>query len=126
MFEAQFNRVQCEPWCSATIQHGFLTERAEILFVAADRMPRFRHVNADLVRAAGFESALDQRVTANKFNRANVCDGSLTLIRFGDAPSLAVTTITDQPRLDGLFGNLTLHDGDVRAFDGVLAKLFDK
>lgn len=117
MFESQFSGVQRESWCSAAIDDLLLAERATIIFVAADRMSRLRQVNANLMRTTGFESAFDERMAADKFDRTNVRDGLLALIGIGNAASFSVAAIASEKRFDRLLGDLTRHDGQVRAVD---------
>ena len=126
MFEAQFSGVQRESWCSAAIDDQLLAERAAIVFVAADRMPRLGKMNANLMRATSFESAFNEREAADQFDWSNVRDCLLALIGIGNAASFSVAAIASEKRFNCLLADFTEHDRQIRAVDRVLAKLLDK
>ena len=65
-------------------------------------MAVFGQVNANLVRAAGFQATFDERVVAQPLDGPNVRDRRLAHVgQVGAAPA-AVAAIADQPAFDGL------------------------
>ena len=88
--------MQSETRCAAAINDRLLAKRPAIVFVTADGMPCLGKMNADLVRAAGFESAFSQSVAVDEFDGADVRDRILTLFRIRHAPPFAIAAITSE------------------------------
>ena len=100
MLKAEFSGVQRESGYTAAINDQLLAERSAIIFVAADRMSRLGQMNANLMRASGFESAFNEREAADQFDWSNVCDCLLALIGIGNAAPFPIAAIASEKRFD--------------------------
>ena len=63
VLEAEFGGVEGQPRGAAFVLEHLAVGPLRVHLVAADRVAGFREVNADLVRAARFQPAREQRVT---------------------------------------------------------------
>ena len=86
-------------------------------------MTVFGQMNANLVRAAGFQAAFDERVVAQAVDGPHVRDRRLARVGQVGAAAAAVTAIANQPAFDGLGGHDALRDGQVAAANTMHAKL---
>ena len=69
--------------------------RFAIDFVASHGVAEFRNVDANLVSSTRLQSALNERVADQEFNRLDVRDGNLTACRRLCAAALSVAAIED-------------------------------
>src|SRR6187431_3117799 len=74
MFETKLGRVQGKSRRSAPVLEHFSIGLFHIHLVAADRMPAFRQVDADLMGAAGLEPAGEDRVPRQSLGDFDVGD----------------------------------------------------
>ncbi len=96
MDEAQFGGVQGEAGCTAFVGAYVSFHIAVIHFLAADRVAELGEMNANLVRATGFQSTRNQRVTRKPFGCFDVSDRCFSGPRRLAAAAASVATITHQ------------------------------
>ena len=73
MFEFQLASVQRQTGGIAAVFDHRPIQQTAVNAVSTDRMPLLGQVNPNLMRAAGFKLALDQRAFAQRFQHPNVC-----------------------------------------------------
>lgn len=131
MVDPETGRVQClslEPLkglnqgrACALRQAGAAT----INGVADQGVSDVRHVDADLMRASGFELNLDQRVGGEPLVNAVMRDGFLAIVSYGKA--LAITAVTSDGKIHGAAARQgTLDQCKVFTVDGMCLKLLDQ
>jgi len=90
---------------------------ADIYFLTANHVTSLAEMDANLMRAAGFQSTGDYRVAiGDGANRLHMRDGVLRLRGLGSKrmrTTQAVATVTDEPTFDLAGFHLSQHDGDV-------------
>ena len=77
MFETQVGRVQSHSSNPAAVDDWRLSKRAAILDVAADRVPKFRELDTDLVGSSGFKPAFHFAESPYRSQGFKVGDGLL-------------------------------------------------
>ena len=118
MIEAERRRMQHGAVGAAGIGAGPAFERPIIDAFAAQRGALFAQVNANLMRAARFQPAFDQREPRHFLKDAHMRYGKLArLIRIAAAPAIA--PIGDEIRLDASFLGLAAHQSQVGALDAM-------
>src|SRR5439155_20610963 len=80
-------------------------------------------VNAHLMRASGFKTALHQRELAERFDHANMSHGMLALARSRAAAAAAVAAIRHQVRLNPLVARVPAPERQVGPFNRMRAEL---
>lgn len=90
---------------------------------AAQRSARFAQVDAHLVSATSIETTLDEGVTSEFFEQANMRDRSFSLLGFGRAATTSITAIANQVRLNSSGHRGAADDCQIAPFDCVRAKL---
>ncbi len=93
-----------------------------VLWIAAERMALFGEVNSDLMRSAGFQPALNERVIAKCFQREDVRYGRFAAFRVGCASAPAVAAVVRDQRLDPLRDRMTKNDCVISALEVVRAE----
>ena len=88
--------MQGESRTATGIFHQRFAEGTAILDVAADGMSEFREVDADLVRAASFQSTFQFAAVTNPPQELDMCDCRLANARVRRAASQSITSITNQ------------------------------
>ena len=126
MDEAQLGGVQCQSRSATDIFDSFCSERLVVFQVAADHAPFLCEMDANLVRAAGFQSAFDLAVIAELFHPPHVSYRSLADFAVQDATPASVTAVTNQIRDDRPVLRAAVNNGPVDPVNGVFAKLAHK
>ena len=80
-------------------------------------------MDADLVCAAGFQPALDERVRAQVFKHADIRDGAFAGTGSCRAAASCVAAVVDQAGFDALRLGPTANDGEVATFNCMRPKL---
>ena len=80
MNECQLGSVKSLPRRAAGVFVRRLSGCVRVELFAAQRMTNFREMNANLMRAAGFEAAFEDGLVAEVFERADVGDGAAGVI----------------------------------------------
>lgn len=104
MFESQFGSMECEPSDFAAVGDRRLTKRASIFEVAADRVAKFRQMDANLVGPTSFKATLEFAETSDSTQRSKVRHRSLACVfigsvlggRVGGASSQTVASVTNE------------------------------
>jgi hypothetical protein len=86
-------------------------------------MIHFSKVNANLIRASGFESAFELRVIADRSDGCQMSDRSLTVSVVGANASKPITAVSNQPISDGLSFHFAGDDAEITPQCGVGSKL---
>src|SRR5262245_21684610 len=102
MLEAQVGGVQGQARRPAAVRQWFAVDGSIVHALAADRRARLAKMDTDLVRAAGFEPALDQREVAQFLQDMDVRNGPLPSAALGGASTPAIAAIGNQTGLDPL------------------------
>jgi hypothetical protein len=92
MLEPELCGVEHQPRC---VDERALVP-APVHALADDRVTRFGEMNADLMRAARFERALDERCNAERLESAHVSDRFSAEQRVLRRTAIAVTPIGDE------------------------------
>src|SRR5260370_19844652 len=116
--------MQCQPWRTAIVRYPGAVQRPVVNLFTTDWGARFSEMNTDLVRAAGFDLAFDQREIAQLFNHLDVGDGALPRCRIVSAAAAAVAAVAHQDRFDSARLRLATDDRPVAAGNRVGAELF--
>lgn len=125
MDETQFCGMQGNPRCTRAI-HSITSGRRSVDPLAADRVPTFRKVDANLVSPARLQPTFDQRVgIAKMLNRPNVSNRPLPLAAAAGA-SPAITPIPDQVGDDGSCADAANSDGEITSLGRVLTELLSQ
>src|SRR4029077_10782665 len=97
-------------------------EPAAVLRIAEQRMAHVRHVHADLVRAARFEAAFDQRLRTKTLAHAIVRDRLAAIRAHGLLQAIA--WMASDRRIDAAAGNhLSVNDRDTLPVPRALRKV---
>jgi len=123
MVETKAGGVQCQAGSAALVWDWLAVHGPIVNALAADGSAAFPKVNAELVRTACLEPALDQRVIPQLFQDVHMSDRPLTLSGLGAASAAAVASVSDQARFDTPRFRPTADDGPVTAFGTMRAKL---
>ncbi len=98
-------------------------QRAIIDMFATERRSPLAQMDADLVRAPGFQAAFHEREIAEFLDNSNVSHGTLSFFRPHHASAPAVAAVGGNERLNPPRLGLAANDGKVAARNGVPAKL---
>ena len=92
-------------------------------FVSRDGMLAARHMYANLVRSAGFQLDLEQRILPVSRGNTPVRDSVSAALH--NRHTLAIDRVPRKRRVDGafLFANVAVHESSVTAVRAVVAKL---
>src|SRR5579863_794807 len=96
MDEADLGSMQGQPGSSAFIGDRFSGKWPAIDFIAAQRMPGFRKMNADLMRASRFQPAFDDGVALESLDWFDVSHRPFSEFRVFRAAAAPVAPIVDQ------------------------------
>ena len=128
MNEGQLGSVKSLPRRAAGVFVRRLSDRMRVEPFTAQWMTDFRKVDANLMRAAGFEAAFDNSVLGKLFHWPQMCNGSLSafcLFAQRCAATQSVAAVADEPGLDRLSLHAAVHDRDVSPLDFVPGKHMD-
>ena len=130
MFERQLSGVECHSANAAFVFDRRHAEWAAIFDVSADRMAEFGKMDADLIRATGFQRAFDftVRLLVNRLECLKRFEMSRRVfsdrsIRRASAKSIAA--VPDELRCDRLIFNFPRDQCQVFSNSRVLSKLMD-
>ena len=115
--------MQGQPRGAALVLEHLAVRPLRVHLVAADRVAGFREVNANLVRAARFQPAREQRVTRQPLLDRDVRDRFLPNVGQSRAAAATVPAILNQVRAERLGAQDARHDRQVAADDRVFAEL---
>ena len=110
---------------AALIFHWIFEHRPIVNLFATEHVPLFRKMDANLMRAACFQSAFHQRIVLQRFNGLDIRDGMFAWHGIdGRAASPTVTPVAHQStiNLHGL-NDSAMHESFVNAEDGMLFEL---
>jgi len=110
------------------VQHCFHREsvspvRAPVHLVAAQRMPRFGQVNADLVGASRLELAFDDRISVEPLDRFHVRDGPFAQLRMLRTPAATVPPVRNEIRCIRLGADISERHGQIDPVQAVVTEL---
>ena len=123
MNKSQLGRMQRETRCPTAVVDHRCSERLTVFQIPTDKMASFREVDSNLVRTTRFELALDKGIVAQIFQRANVCDRTLTDFGIINAAAATIASIADKIRFDRFLDWMTVHDGPINSMRGMSAEL---
>ncbi len=129
--------MQCVSWADGkavvdelpvfTEYGSFYDLIAAVCVVVEQRVSDVLHMDADLVRAACFEYALDEGDVSESFEHFIMGDGFFAVFAFGvGIKQLAKTLVSTNVSYYGtlVFGQVSPDEGHVLSFDGMVKELF--
>ena len=125
MLETQIGSVQSHSADFALVDDRWLSKRAAVFDVTANRMAKLCQVDADLVGATRFQSAFQFAVGANFSHRLKVRDGSIAFGFVGGASSQPVASVANELRGDRLVFDRSRDQRKVTSYGVVMGELLD-
>lgn len=115
--------MQRESRNPAGVRQRRATERAAVLHIAADRMAELCEMDADLIRAACFESAFEFGECPQRSDGLNVSHHPLSRLALPGTAAESVSPVTQELCFNPLSADVTWNDAMISAVGGVIGKL---